>query len=249
MNPAIPKATMGYQAMVLAERYLDVFLSDFTSLFFLVFQPITVAVCIGLVWQGTANTPTLHFVLVFSAMFFGCVNACREIVKEKAIYSRERLVGLQLWPYLLSKWLILSLFGLGQTLLFYFSVRFYLVIDGSPLLLLVSLYLSLLAGTALGLAISAFVTSDVMALALVPVFLIPQLLFSKLVMPNRTLTGIVQWMEHLTLVKWSYQAIEQAVASSPDLKNLIQGWLVLTVMMAALLLLSSVLMLLKEKLR
>lgn len=241
------KATIGYQTAVLAERYLDVFLSDFTSLFFLVFQPMAVAFCIGLVWQGTANTPTLHFVLVFSAMFFGCVNACREIVKEKAIYRRERLVGLQLLPYVLSKWLILSLFGIGQTLLFYFSVRFYLVIDGSGLLLLVSLYLALLGGTALGLAISALVTSDVMALALVPVCLIPQLLFSKLVMPNRTLTGVVQWMEQLTLVKWSYQAIEQAVAASPALTPLLQGWFVLLVMMAGLLLLSAILMLSKEK--
>jgi hypothetical protein len=201
---------------VLADRYMEVFLGDPRGMGFLVAQPLAVAACAGLVWQGTRPTPTLYFVLTFATIFFGCVNACREIVKERAIFQRERLVGLQIPAYVASKVQVLALLGLAQALLFFAGIRYFLVLDGSALLMVVVLYAGLLAGTALGLAISALVGSDVVALALVPVCLIPQLLFSKLIMPQRSLEGTVALMEQATLAKWSYQAMEQVVASPPD---------------------------------
>jgi ABC transport system ATP-binding/permease protein len=41
--------------------------------------------------------------LVLSAIWFGCLNAARELVKELPIYLRERSVNLSLGPYLASK--------------------------------------------------------------------------------------------------------------------------------------------------
>lgn len=235
-----------HQAGVLSERYLDVFLSDFPSLFLLVFQPLAVAICTGLVWKGTSGSATLYFVLVFSAVFFGCVNACREIVKEKVIFGRERLVGLQIPAYIASKFWVLGILGLGQALLFYLGVRYFLVLEGNPVLVLLTLYFSTLAGTALGLCISAFVSADVMAMTLVPVALIPQLLFSKVVMPNKSLTGAAAWLEKLTLVKWSYLSMEQLVASSVQWGTVLQGWSVLLAMSAVLILLSAMILKMKE---
>ena len=204
------------QAGILADRYLDVFMADWRGLAFLVAQPVLVALCAGAVWSGTTPGPTLYFVLCFSTLFFGCVNACREIVKEQAIYHRERLVGLEVPAYVLSKLWILAMLGFGQTMLFYAVIRGFLVLAGSPWLMLVSLYASLLAGTALGLLISALVSSDVVALGLVPVVMVPQLIFSKLVLPVKTLEGPLAWLEKLALAKWSYAALEQVVASPPD---------------------------------
>lgn len=235
-----------HQTGVLSERYLDVFLSDFPSLFLLVFQPLAVAICTGLVWNGSSGSATLYFVLVFSAVFFGCVNACREIVKEKVIFGRERLVGLQIPAYIASKFWVLGILGLGQALLFYLGVRYFLVLEGNPVLVLFTLYLSTLAGTALGLCISAFVSADVMAMTLVPVALIPQLLFSKIVMPNKSLTVTVAWLEKLTLVKWSYLSMEQLVLSSVQWGTVMQGWGMLVAMSVGLTLLSAVILKMKE---
>ena len=245
-DKAPTRGGFGYQTHVLSERYFDVFLADWTGLFFLIFQPLAVAVCTGMIWQGSNPGSTLYFVLIFSAIFFGCVNACREIVKEKAIYARERLVGLRIPPYILSKLGVLAAMGFGQTLLFYLGVRYFLVLDGNPLLLVLTLYLSLLAGTGLGLVISALVTSDVMALALVPVCLIPQLLFSKMVLPNKSLTGIVAWVEQITIVRWSHQAIEQVVASSPKWGPFASGIFWLIAITLLLTLLSGILLKLKD---
>jgi ABC-type multidrug transport system permease subunit len=211
-----------HQAGVLADRYLDVFLGDMKGLAFLILQPLAVAVCAGMVWKGVTPGPTLYFVLTFATVFFGCVNACREIVKERAIFKRERLVNLEIPAYVFSKLWILGLLGFGQALLFYIGVRYFLVLNGHPLLMFLDLYLGLLAGTALGLLISAFVATDVVALALVPVVMIPQLLFSKLVLPVKSLEGPMAVAENLTIAKWSYRAMEEVTNASPDYLALIK---------------------------
>ena len=54
------------------------------------------------------NSYMLLFMLVVVVMWFGCNNAAKEIVKEEAIYSRERAVNLGIAPYLASKFLVLS---------------------------------------------------------------------------------------------------------------------------------------------
>ena len=39
------------------------------------------------------DTPSLYFALCLSAVWFGCIGACREIIKERPIVERERLFG------------------------------------------------------------------------------------------------------------------------------------------------------------
>ena len=207
---------MMYQARVLADRYFEVFLADLTSLFFLVFQPLAVAACIGSIWQGQRTGDTLYFVILFSSIFFGCVNACREIVKERPIFQRERLVGLKLLPYLMSKVVVLASVGLAQVLIFYLGIRYFMPLDGNPLMLCITLYSALFSGSCLGLLVSSVVASDVVALACVPICLIPQLLFSELVMPNRALTGILALLKNGMIVTWGYLAMQQLYAANPD---------------------------------
>ncbi len=250
-SPSLPtqpqlKASLLYQARVLSDRYFDVFLADWTSLFFLIFQPLAVAWCAGIIWEGGSTTSTLYFIMIFSAVFFGCVNACREIVKESAIYQRERLVGLGILPYLLSKIWVLAVLGLGQTLLFYLGVRYFLALEGAAILMVLVMYLALLAGTALGLFISAAVKSDVVALALVPVCLIPQLLFSKMVMPEKALNDLVSALEHLMIIKWSYQAMEELVKTEPAWGPLGEGIGVLLLLTLGLLVGAALLLRFKE---
>lgn len=235
-----------HQAAVLSDRYLEVFLGDLKGLGFLILQPLAVAGCAGLVFEGTRPTATLYFILTFATIFFGCVNACREIVKEQPIFKRERLVNLQIPAYVVSKAWILSILAFVQTLVFYAGVRWFLVLDGSPLLMVLVLYAGILAGTALGLLISAIVSSDVVALALVPVVMIPQLLFSKLIMPNKAVEGLVSALEQATLAKWSYQAMEQVVATPPDWWALVRAMGILLGASVALVIASGLALRLKE---
>src|SRR5262249_5330878 len=54
-------------------------------------------------------TYVLLFILVMIVLWCGCNNAAKEIVKEEAIYGRERAVNLGILPYLASKFLVLSI--------------------------------------------------------------------------------------------------------------------------------------------
>ena len=62
-----------------------------------------------IVWGSLRrDRPSLHFALCLAAVWFGCINACREIVKERSILERERLFGLSLIAYVWSRFSVLS---------------------------------------------------------------------------------------------------------------------------------------------
>ena len=54
------------------------------------------------------TTPAAIFFVVVSAVWFGTRNAAREIVTERAIYLRERMVNLSLFNYVFSKYIMLT---------------------------------------------------------------------------------------------------------------------------------------------
>ena len=80
------------QTGVLAERYLLCLLGDWVSALLLLAQAPLIGWFCTLVWSDVQeDTPQLRFILCLSAVWFGCINACREIVKERAIVERERI--------------------------------------------------------------------------------------------------------------------------------------------------------------
>jgi hypothetical protein len=62
----------------------------------------------GDTWIDPRFTYMLLNILAITTLWFGCNNAAKEIVKEEAIYGRERAVNLQIFPYLASKFLVLG---------------------------------------------------------------------------------------------------------------------------------------------
>ena len=59
--------------------------------------------------QATPDHSAAIFFCVVSAVWFGTSNAAREVVSERAIYMRERMVNLGLFNYVVSKFVLLSL--------------------------------------------------------------------------------------------------------------------------------------------
>ena len=55
------------------------------------------------------------FIMAFATVLFGCINGAREIVKEAAIYKRERAVNLAILPYMFSKIVVLGMLCLLQS--------------------------------------------------------------------------------------------------------------------------------------
>ena len=137
-------------------------------------------------------------------------NAAREIVKELPILRRERLAGLRVAPYLASKFVVLALLCSLQTalLLAIVAVRVDLPSSGilmpAALELWITLELAALAALGLGLVISASMSNADRAQSLVPILLIPQLIF----VGGATSSGASEWLSYLTVTHWASFAMK-----------------------------------------
>ncbi|MBW4468787.1 MAG: FHA domain-containing protein [Stenomitos rutilans HA7619-LM2] len=148
------------------------------------------------------------FVFTCAALWVGFSSSLQEIVKESAIYLRERLVNLGLFAYLGSKMLILASLALLQTLL---MVLVILTGFAAPDHLLLSwllgvgitTFLTLLACMSMGLMVSAIVRNGSQANSALPLLLLPQIIFSGVLFRMDGLTSKLSW---LMLSRWSVGA-------------------------------------------
>lgn len=205
------------QWQVLAERYVACLLGDPATLLLLLVQAPLIGWLCTVAWAGVeSDTPSLHFVLCLSAVWFGCIGACREIVKERAILERERLFGLRVASYVRSKATVLVGLGLVQVLLLQIAVEWQIGVRGPFLVQTAALWGASAAGTGLGLVVSALSRAQERAVGAVPLLLLPQILFSKFVLPERFFTSTVQVVEKAMPVRWAFRVFEEAAATEPS---------------------------------
>ena len=241
-------------------RYVDTMLRDRAFLALLLAQAPIIAFFIALVAKSTDLQPpppeaveqarafgipaaklaaAIPVMVAATATWFGAINAARELVKELPIYLRERMAGLRLAPYLLSKLAVLTALCVIQTtvLLAIVSLRVELPRSGAmtwgPLELWVTLNLAAFAALGLGLLISASVSNANRAQSLVPIALIPQLIFIG--GPGTGTAG--QWLSYLTVTHWAVEAMKitskvpyTTEGGSFGASDLLMHWLALGVM-------------------
>lgn len=178
------------QLFILAGRFLKIKLKDRVNTTILLAQAPLIAVMVSLLfseeaYMGDVSRPgmafTLMFVLAIAAVWFGNTNASREIVAERAIYERERMVGIKILPYVFSKFIILAPLCAIQTGLLvgitYFATPFELGFESEIWWITALVFLTSMAGLSIGLLVSAFSKSQSQALALIPIVLLPMIIF------------------------------------------------------------------------
>lgn len=224
------------QTRVLAARYRDSLLGDKGSVVLLLAQAPLIGWLCTVVWGSIEqDTPTLYFVLCLSAVWFGCINACREIVKERAIFERERLFGLRPGAYVLSKLQVLGGLGVIQVLLLQGTVEWRLVQLRGPMgVELLALFGASLAGTALGLLISGLSPTQERAVFAVPLLILPQILFSELAIPSDAFSDVVATVEKAMPVHWAYRVFQESTALEPRWSVVALSFLVLALLSAVL---------------
>lgn len=205
------------QARLLSARYRAVMTGDWPTLLLLLGQAPLIGWLCAVVWASVErDTPSLWFVLCLSAIWFGCINACREIVKERAILERERFFGLSLPAYVASKLSVLSVLGLAQVVLLLGAVEWQLALRGNLVLQLLALWGASLCGTGLGLAVSALSRHQERAVGAVPLLLLPQILFSEVAIPRERFGPAVDAGEEIMPAKWAFQIFRELAALEPD---------------------------------
>jgi ABC-type multidrug transport system ATPase subunit/pSer/pThr/pTyr-binding forkhead associated (FHA) protein len=178
------------QWMTLARRYIEVLGRDKFNLLILFGQAPIIGLLTYLVVGDKQPRDFPFFMLALVAIWFGASISAREIIRERAVYNRERMVNLGLLPYVGSKLLVLTLIvGIQCILLFgtmkalHYAGWMNLPPDSvsDSVAQLLTMILTSMVGIALGLFVSAIVKTSEMATSLVPLILIPQILFSGLV--------------------------------------------------------------------
>jgi hypothetical protein len=175
---AVPlaKKKRAFSLPILLQRQFAIFRADVKNLIILLAQPII----IGALVAWVASDPELdQFFAYIATLWFGCSNSAQGIVRELPIYRRERLVGLSRWSYLTSKLLWMGGLTAIQSLLIYATIaigRF--GTHGAAHWQVIGLILLAFAATGIGLTVSAFARTPMQAVMLVPLLLIPQILFS-----------------------------------------------------------------------
>lgn len=168
------------------------------------------------------NIPYFLYVAVLVAIFFGMTVAAEEINKDKKILKREEFLNLSRGSYLFGKLAILAIISLLQTGLFVLVGNSILEIKGLWIEYWVILFSTSLCANLLGLNISSAFNLAKVIYILVPIIIIPQLLFSGALVkfdklhPTFAHPTEVPWIGNLMLSRWAYEAliVEQATENN-----------------------------------
>lgn len=213
----------------LTARYARTFWRDRRTLAILVGQAPVMAALIALLYPARVfalpdRQPTRSaqfvFLLVTAALWLGLIDSCREIVKERTIVLRELAVGVRLDAYLFSKASLMFVLAACQCVLLvavataiqplHAHLVAYLRLAG--LLVLTSWSM-----VALGLVVSTLARSVDQATSLIPLLLIPQLLFGAALVPFARMGAAIKVLSDLMVSRWAFAGVGHAIDTNARL--------------------------------
>ena len=162
--------------------------------------------------NGSAETTLLFLVII--AAFTGGFSSVRELIKERDMYRRERTAGLSAGAYLLSKVVVLGLIAFVQAaLLVVIGLAFKPLPSHGALLtplieLMLDVFVLTVASMAMGLAVSACVSSQELATMVVVLLSIGQVMLTGALL---TLTSWLRWLSFLAPARWGFAATASTI--------------------------------------
>ncbi len=180
------------QTAILLHRNTTLLLSDRRTLVMAAAQSVLIGGLMGYAFgnfgtgQERVNAQNaLLLLLGLSAIWLGCNAASKDIVGELAIYRRENDINLSTAAFILAKYLVSCVFTVLQLAVVYVLVAVLAAgIPGDRLQQFMLLTIGAMAGTAMGLVISAFANTRDQATTIVPLALVPQLILAGVLVPK-----------------------------------------------------------------
>ncbi len=204
------------QFLILSARNVRILTRDRSSLLLMLMTAPAIAMLDFVLALGQGRNPFAFadgdinnvivslIVFINNGVMVGGLSQMRELVKERDIYKRERMVNLRLVPYILSKvWVAL-------TLALYAGVFFVVIRNvafdmpggwAEVLLMYATIVLLVIAGSMLGLFASALAPNANAAPLVLILFLVPQIVLSGALVP------LPQAQTAIASSRWAFQAI------------------------------------------
>ena len=160
------------------------------------------------------NLPAYLFMCVITSLFLGLIISAEEIVRDRKILKRESFLNLSWFSYLNSKIMIMFIISAIQTISFILIGNLILEIRGMTLSYWIVLFTTSCFANMLGLNISSAFNSVITIYILIPFILIPQLLFSgvlvkfdRLHKSNHSSYEFVPILGDMMAARWSFEAL------------------------------------------
>jgi ABC transport system ATP-binding/permease protein len=175
-----------------------------------------------------AKTNTFVFVMGLEAVLTGLFVPSNDLVKERSIYLRERMVNLKVFPYLMSKAFIYSIFVVVQVLLYLLILSFGIDFPENGLYMpgvleiFITLFLTMMAGITFGLIVSAVSRSTEMAIYLLTMLLFFQFFFAGTVFDLRG--NAFEPLSYFSTTRWSLTALGVTI----DMPRLVESTILCT---------------------
>lgn len=215
-----PQAGPLRQWVVLTRRTAETLAHNRLTLAILLGSPVLIVAMFAVLFQPgafdfSAPSPTavimIVFWIAFGVFFFGLTYGLLQICTEFSILRRERLVGLRLGPYVLSKLAVLLPFLIVVDVLLLVVLR---ALDRLPAASLgtyvslgVTLALDAAAALGLGLLASAAVGNPSQATLALPMLCFPAVLFSGAIIPVPVMAWVGRAMSIFMPDRWAFEAI------------------------------------------
>jgi ABC-type multidrug transport system ATPase subunit len=165
------------------------------------------------VYRTNENLPQYLFIAVIVALFLGLTVSAEEILRDRRMLAREKFLDLSWASYLMSKLGILFGISAIQTGLFVLVGNRVLGIEALGWAHWLVLFSTSCFANALGLNVSATFNSAKVIYILIPVLIIPQLLFSGIIVKFDKLhpwfgsEKSVPWIGNVMASRWAYEAL------------------------------------------
>lgn len=171
------------------------------------------------IYYYNENIPIYLFVSVLSSIFLGMTMAAEEINKDRKNLKREKFLNLSWGSYLLGKVVLLSIISAIQSFLF--------VLIGNSVLEIkelwqehwLILFSTSVCANIFGLNISSAFRQTKIIYIIIPVMIIPQMIFSGLIIRYDRMHPVlshpheVPWIGNLMISRWANEALVVEFAS------------------------------------
>ena len=159
------------------------------------------------------NIPAYIFMLVVVALFLGMIVSAEEIFKDRKLQKREQFLNLSKGSYLSSKFVLLLFISAIQSLLFTWVGNYILEIEDMYIRYWLVMFSTSFFANIIGLNISNSFKSAVAIYILIPFMIIPQLIFSGVIVNYDRLNPavgsrtVVPVIGEIMASRWAYEAL------------------------------------------
>ncbi len=153
------------------------------------------------------HIPAYLFLSLVVAMFLGLTNSADEIIRDRALLTRERNFGTRLPTYLTAKLLTLSVFAALQCAIYVLIGNTVLEIRGMFWPYFQWLFLTTVCGVSVGLLISSLVDDVKTALNIIPLILLPQIILGGALIKYQEMNRDLPILS--AIKRWTSQSTEE----------------------------------------